>query len=374
VRDTPSPEADAGRPVLLVLEPRGRDAETVSTVLERAGLSCEVGAGIAQLVAAVRDGGIGVGVVAEETLRGPDLDGLRAALADQPPWSDMPLVVLTRGATRAQRDPYAAGLAETLGNAVFLERPLRAATLVAAVRSALRGRRRQIQLRDNLAERDRAARRQAMLLHELNHRVKNTLATVQAIAGQTLRHDSDPEKARQVFLARLLALSKTHDLLTASGWTGSDVREVVAAELVPFRDESRPARVTLDGPPVQLAPNATVSLGMAIHELVTNAVKYGALSVPGGSVAVAWSVRSEQRNGEAKRRLHLSWQERGGPPVAPPARRGFGSRLIERGLARELGGTARIDFAPEGVRCAMDLALGGAVAFDAERYRGVGAA
>jgi two-component sensor histidine kinase len=256
---------------------------------------------------------------------------------------------------------------------VFLERPLRTATLVAAVRSALRARSRQVQLRDHLAERDRAARRQAMLLHELNHRVKNTLATVQAIAGQTLRRDTDPEEARSVFLARLLALSKTHDLLTASGWTGSDVRQVVAAELVPFRDETRPGRVTLDGPAVTLAPNATVSLGMAIHELVTNAVKYGALSVPGGSVAVAWSVTAEGRRGTVDRRLQLRWQEEGGPPVTPPTRRGFGSRLIERGLARELGGTAQIDFAPGGVRCAMDLSLGGAVAFDVERYRGPGA-
>lgn len=375
MRDEPTgaPDAAAGLAVLLVLEPRSRDAETVSDLLGRAGLACRVGSGIARLITSVDDGGIGAVVVAEEMLRGAALDALRVALAAQPAWSDLPLVVLTRGAAHAQRDPYAAGLAEALGNAVFLERPLRAATLVAAVRSALRARRRQIQLRDHLAERDRATRRQAMLLHELNHRVKNTLATVQAIAVQTLRRGVEMEEARPVFLARLLALAKTHDLLTASGWLGSGVREVVAAELVPFRDDARPGRVTLDGPAVELTPNATVSLGMAVHELVTNAVKYGALSVPGGSVAVAWSVASEQRRGGAVRRLRLTWREHGGPPVVPPARRGFGSRLIERGLARELGGTARIEFAPEGVRCAMDLSLAGAVAFDAATYRGVGA-
>lgn len=343
--------------VLLLLDQRGRDAEVVAAQLGRIGVPSRSCPGLDDLAAAAGDERVGAGMIAEEMLRGRDLGPLREGLARQPPWSDLPLVVLTRGPATPRRDPYTAGLADALGNAVFLERPLRAATLGAAVQAALRARRRQLQLRDHLAAREAAARRQALLLHELNHRVKNSLATVQGLAAQTLRNDADPDDARRAFLARLLALAKTHDLLTATGWSGSGVREVVLAELSPFRDEARPGRVVLEGPAVALTPNATVALGLAIHELVTNAVKYGALSVPGGSVAVAWSAPAACGQDGAGRRLHLSWTETGGPPVAPPARRGFGSRLIESGLARELGGTAQIAFAPEGVHCAMDLSL-----------------
>jgi len=369
VRDAAAPAAPAaaGLDVLLLLDARGRDAEVVSTLLGGIGICSRICSGLEELAAAAGDDRVGAALVAEEALRGRDLGPLRAALADQPPWSDLPLVVLTRGPSTPRRDPHVAGLADALGNAVFLERPLRAAALTAAVRAALRARRRQLQLRGHLADREAAARRQAMLLHELNHRVKNTLATVQGIAAQTLRVGADPEAARHAFLARLLALAKTHDLLTAAAWSGSGVREVILAELVPFRDEARPGRVALEGPEVGLTPNATVALGMAIHELATNAVKYGSLSVPGGRVTVAWSVSAPPREpggAGAGRRLRLTWTEAGGPPVAPPSRRGFGSRLIERGLARELGGTARIEFAPEGVRCVMDLSLAGDAAVE----------
>ena len=361
-----------GLDVLLLLDARGRDAEVASILLGRMGVAGRLCSGLGDLAAAVSDDRLGAGLVAEEALRGRDLAPLRAALAGQPPWSDLPFVVLTRGPSTPRRDPYTAGLADALGNAVFLERPLRAATLTAAVRAALRARQRQLQLRDHLADREAAARRQTMLLHELNHRVKNTLATVQGIAAQTLRGDADPQAARRAFLARLLALAKTHDLLTATAWAGSGVRDVVLAELVPYRDEAGPGRVELEGPKVELTPNATVALGMAIHELVTNAVKYGSLSVPRGRVAVRWSMPTPAGCGSTvtARRLHLTWTEAGGPPVAPPSRRGFGSRLIERGLARELGGTAHIEFAPEGVRCTMDLSLADNAAVEPQLHTG----
>lgn len=354
----PPPPASSGATLdaLLLLDPRGRDAEVVSRLLAGIAGAGRVCRGLDELASAVGDDRVGLAIVAEEVLHGRDLGGLRAALAAQPPWSDLPFVVLTRGPGTPRQDPYAAGLADALGNAVFLERPLRAATLTAAVRSALRARRRQLQLRDHLAERDNAARRQAMLMHELNHRVKNSLATVQGIAAQTLRADAEPAAVRRSFLARLLALAKTHDLLTATAWSGSDLRDIILAELAPFGDEASPDRVTLDGPAVTLAPNATVAIGMAIHELATNAVKYGALSVPGGRVLAAWSA-SPPAAPDRRRQLHLTWREVGGPRVAPPTRRGFGSRLIERGLARELGGTVRIDFAPEGLRCAVEVPL-----------------
>lgn len=204
----------------------------------------------------------------------------------------------------------------------------------------------------DVTERVEAEARRQLLLHELNHRVKNTLATVQAIAVQTLRSAASPEAFREAFEARLLALSETHNLLTQGSWQGADLREVVLAELAPHFDHYEP-RFTLHGGHVHLGPKAAVALGMAFHELVTNAAKYGALSVPSGRVAVIWGVRATADG----RWLRLDWLETGGPTVAMPRRKGFGSRLIEQGLAHELAGEVRLDFAPAGVRCTMELPL-----------------
>ncbi|MFN4176584.1 sensor histidine kinase [Phenylobacterium sp.] len=191
-----------------------------------------------------------------------------------------------------------------------------------------------------------AERQQKLLLDELNHRVKNTLATVQSIASQTLRTTTDAATFREAFEARLMALSATHDLLTATSWRSAAVRDVLLGEVRPHGDE----RYTLDGPDVALAPAQAVALGLLVHELSTNAAKYGALSTGAGHVAVAWTVEDDA--------LDLTWSETGGPPVAPPSRRGFGSRLIERSLEGSLGGRASLDFAPGGLVCRVSLPLG----------------
>ncbi|HEY8382073.1 MAG TPA: PAS domain S-box protein [Microvirga sp.] len=192
--------------------------------------------------------------------------------------------------------------------------------------------------------------RQRLLLGELNHRVKNTLATVQSIARQTLRHAEDPAVFQERFEDRLLALSQTHNLLTSESWERASLRALLKQELAPYGK----ARCRYDGPAdVHLAPRAVVALGMALHELTTNAAKYGALSVETGRVTLDWSV-----SGGLFERLRLEWREEGGPPIAaPPARRGFGSRLLERGITAELGGTVDLDFAPEGLRAVIELPL-----------------
>ena len=192
-------------------------------------------------------------------------------------------------------------------------------------------------------------RQQKLLLDELNHRVKNTLSTVQAIADQTLRTNADPGDFRRAFEARLMALSATHNLLTTTNWRSAELREVARLEFRPHG----PERYRLSGPPVSLSPAQALALGMLFHELATNAAKHGALSSGDGQVDVAWRVR---RRGEA-RELEIDWTERGGPPVAPPARRGFGSRLIERGLQGQLGGDTTLDYAPGGLRCRLRLPL-----------------
>jgi len=180
---------------------------------------------------------------------------------------------------------------------------------------------------------------QRLLVSELNHRVKNTLATVQAIVANTLRRVSDPQSAREVINERIVSLARAHDLLTMRNWTGADLRDVVHRAMEPFAA----ARLDISGPSVEVSPSHTLALSLGLHELATNAAKYGALSAPEGRVEVRWT--------SALGKLKLSWRESGGPRVAPPTRRGFGSRLLEDSLARDLGGGTRLEYASEGVRC-----------------------
>ncbi len=199
-------------------------------------------------------------------------------------------------------------------------------------------------------ERRRTEEHLRLLVNELNHRVKNSLAVVQSIAAQTLRGD-DMEGARGAFENRLTALAAAHDLLTSRNWQSASLREVIEKAGIGCGASSD--RLTVAGPELRVQPRTAVSLAMAVHELCTNAVKYGALSNDGGRVRVEWSV--DTSSGE--NRLRLVWQEEGGPPVAPPERRGFGTRMIERALAAELGGSARIDFLPEGISCTVEAPL-----------------
>jgi len=183
-----------------------------------------------------------------------------------------------------------------------------------------------------------------LMVDELNHRVKNTLAIVQGIAQQSFRGSEVPDKLLRSFEGRLAALATAHDLLTRASWECAELGEI-AHEVVTHHA----GRVAIDGPPTRLTPKTAVSLAMALHELCTNAVKYGALSRDGGGVSLSWSVSGG--------RLHLVWAEHGGPPVAPPARRGFGTRMIERALAADVEGEAKLEFLPEGVVCRIEAAL-----------------
>ncbi|HEU0155253.1 MAG TPA: PAS domain S-box protein [Stellaceae bacterium] len=199
-------------------------------------------------------------------------------------------------------------------------------------------------IRDRTAEVE-AERNRQLLVEELNHRVKNTLAAVQSLAVQ-----SQAGGGWESFEARLLSLSQAHELLTEAKWEGASLRALMRRGLEPWLGER--TRIAFDGPDVRLGSKAIVALAMALHELATNAVKYGALSTPSGNVRVTWEVTPGSPD-----RLRLQWAETGGPPVSPPARRGFGSRLIERGLALDLGGEARLDFATSGLVCTIEIPL-----------------
>lgn len=203
----------------------------------------------------------------------------------------------------------------------------------------------------DVTERKKSEERTKLLIDELNHRVKNTLATVQAIVAQTLKSKSPWRDTRVTVEARLQSLARSHDLLTRENWEGAFLHEVVRQALHPFIRASDDGQISMDGHPLRLRPKVALSLGMALHELATNASKYGALSVESGRIDIRWS----RNTAEGKPFVGISWRERDGPPVMPPVRKGFGSRLIEQGLAHELGGDARLQFLPEGIHCTINF-------------------
>jgi signal transduction histidine kinase/CheY-like chemotaxis protein len=203
----------------------------------------------------------------------------------------------------------------------------------------------------DITERKRAEEHRQLLLNELNHRVKNTLAMVQSIAAQSFRRGKADTVGRETFEARLLALSRAHDVLTNESWEGANLDEIVAQAIAPYSG-GHPSHFQVQGPQVRLSAKMALSIGMALHELATNAAKYGALSNDKGSVSIVWQTQSGGRE------LKLEWAETGGPAVTAPRHKGFGSRLIERGLAQELGGETKIEYRPEGVWCCITARLG----------------
>ncbi|MBS0526012.1 MAG: PAS domain-containing protein [Proteobacteria bacterium] len=197
----------------------------------------------------------------------------------------------------------------------------------------------------DLTELKRSEEVQRLLINELNHRVKNTLATVQSITYLTLQGATDVKQAGIALDARILSLARAHDVLTARRWSGADLTEIVARATAPFAA----AQITCEGPSLDVSPKLALALTLALHELATNAAKYGALSRPEGRIVVRWAAHED--------RLVLTWRETGGPAVVMPARRGFGSTLLKQAV---IGGSAHLDFAPDGVHYSLTAPLTGA--------------
>lgn len=202
-----------------------------------------------------------------------------------------------------------------------------------------------------LAETQQARHRDQLrlMINELNHRVKNTLATVQSMAAQTLRHERDPDRAYGVFEARLIGLSEVHDVLTQENWNGASLQEVASRALRPFVAQAS-GQIDVSGEDVRLTPAAALTLALVFHELATNAVKYGALSSDAGRVSLTWT-------SNAAGELFLEWRETGGPTVTPPSRKGFGTRLIQGAFRGELRGGVDLDYVPAGLQCVMRARL-----------------
>jgi two-component sensor histidine kinase len=210
----------------------------------------------------------------------------------------------------------------------------------------------------DITDRKQAENRQRVLIDELNHRVKNTLATVQSLAMQTARHAESLPDFVAKFQARLLAVARAHDLLTKRHWQAAPLGSLAAEVLAPLTAAAQ-ERLTIDGAAIDLTPRAALSLTMALSELATNATKYGALASEHGTLSLRWRLHPDT---EGRATLNLEWQERGGPPVEPPTRRGFGARLMERCIESDLGGVFDLSFEPEGVCCRMAIPISSSVA------------
>lgn len=202
----------------------------------------------------------------------------------------------------------------------------------------------------DITERKRAEAERALLMAELSHRVKNTLATVVSIAHQSFAKSPSPAEALRSFDGRIRGLAQTHSRLAEGSWSGVSLETLVLDEIMPYRHEDG-SNVRLAGPKVQLNAKCAVSLGMAFHELTTNAAKHGALSSKSGFVDIVWSIEAPSN------RLTIQWTESNGPPVAPPQRSGFGRLLLERALAADLKGEVDLEFAERGLRCTIVLPL-----------------
>jgi len=195
----------------------------------------------------------------------------------------------------------------------------------------------------------RAEGHREMLINELNHRVKNTLAAVQSIVARGLKDAPSPAEARKTIDARLMALSRAHNTLSSRNWESAELTDIATAVFEPYAVAGA-SRIALHGPRVTLKPRIAIPLAMILNELVTNAVKYGALSSAAGKVDISWTPIDGQR-------LRLNWKESGGPPVQPPTRSGFGTQFIERAAASELNGAYTASYQPEGLSCAIDFML-----------------
>lgn len=319
----------------LILAPHGRDAEIASKLLQEAGWATLICSDVADWCDELENGAA-FSVVVEEALITGDLTCLAEWIKAQPPWSDFPIVVLTGHGDAPGRQAIAERLQDILGNASFLERPFHPSTLISVARSALRSRRRQYQAREMLE-------RHGLLAAELQHRTKNLLAVIRAIASASL----EDSQGREAFFSRLHALAAAQDLIIDGAGRGALMKVVVGKAVESFGN-----RVAVDGPEVFLNPNAAQGFALVLHELTTNATKHGALKTDSGTISVRWSFDATG----TEPAILFQWQERGGPPVTPPKRKGFGSVLLERAVATA-GDPPRFDYAPEGFTYAVRATL-----------------
>ena len=332
----------SGRGVL-VLAPVGRDAKIAASILAANEIVSHICASLEETLPHLEEAQCLV--VAEEALISSDRNQFAFWLDHQPTWSDFPIVLLTMRGTEIDKR-----LSFLDGYLIVLERPFLASSLTNSVRSALRARARQLEVKSYIEQKQEVADRQKLLIRELHHRVKNTLANVRAMMGATAKSSGSVENFTRDFSARIVSLADTHSMLTDDYWQTASLHKLLESELRHY-DTNDKSRVLLEGPDVALVADIAIPVGMAFHELASNSSKYGALSHPRGRLEVRWSVDT---SGDAQI-VNLDWLEIGGPRVEQPKRRGFGTTLLEKVVAVQCDAKVELNYHRDGLRFAMAL-------------------
>ncbi len=332
-------------PKVLILAPVGRDAQVAASILSRYEVNPRICANLDEALPLLDESHCLV--IAEEALINSDRSQFATWLENQPGWSDYPIVLLTMRGT--EFDKRLSFLNRYL---IVLERPFLASSLANSVRSALRARSRQLEVKNYIEEKEEFAARQQLLIRELHHRVKNTLANVRAMMAATAKSSGTVEEFVRDFSARIVSLADTHTMLTDDYWQTASLQKLLEGELRHYETQNKP-RIAIEGPTVFLVADIAVPVGMAFHELASNSSKFGALSQPNGRIDVHWSVATK---GDT-RVVNLDWRERDGPQVDVPDRSGFGTILLEKVLTVQCDAKVELDYRPEGLVFKMALPL-----------------
>lgn len=332
--NAPDPDDLAPLDHVLVLAPYRRDADYLSQLLSEHEIHVAVCPDVAEIEACLA-ASPGVLVTTHEGLTPAIVAAVARHLEAQPAWSEMPIVVLLDRSSPNTRVRAQLGTAWPRARQLFYQRPVTPVELISGVQSALLARLRQRDVRDHID-------REIELRRELNHRVKNMLASVASIFEMTRRGANSLEDFAADFRGRLDALAKVHSAVFHADGEAVSIDEVVDLTFEPYRLPGKD-RVITDGPTFMLSREAGTTLALCLHELATNAIKYGALSTPGGQVAFTWAVSDDA--------LWTVWRESGGPPVIEPSRAGYGTRYLRSALTSMFGGAPLLVFDPAGLRC-----------------------
>ena len=326
---------------VVVFAPYSRDAESIIRTLAPHGIEAGAVDSVASLVPQLGDE-IGAVLMSEEALAQLHWKSLVTAINAQPSWSSYPFILIVGQKRFSNPETVFSVLPAEVSNVIVLERPMGSATLLSAVRSALAGRRRQFVTRNHLRALEENARQQALLTRELAHRVKNTIAVLQSIVMQTLQPRREVDDLRLTIVERFAALSRAHDLLLGTDFAAADFKELVDRSL-----DIHGGNFVVDGPSIDLSPQASLSFALVMHELGTNAAKYGSLRCKDGIVRVSWQIVGDM--------FHFSWVEQEGEAIEMPVHSGFGSRLIRSTL--EGLGDLDLSYEPSGFQLAFSTKL-----------------
>jgi two-component sensor histidine kinase len=330
----PGPAAALDR--IIVLAPYRKDADYLCQLLSANEMEVQSCSGAEALAEHLETAG--VLVATHEALTPPIIAVVAEHLHAQPPWSEMPIVVLLDRASRAGKVADDLGKSWPRSRQLFYQRPVTSMELLSGIQSALLARLRQREVRDYIA-------RETELRRELNHRVKNILASVSSIFEMTRRGAGSIEGLTEDFRGRLGALGNVHSAVFEAEGDHVDLGEIAALTFRPYFSEDN-AAIIAQGPPIAISRDAATTMALCLHELTTNAIKYGALSRPDGKVHFTWKL-----DGGSPEKLEIDWRETGGPIVAEPSRIGYGTRYLRAALSGVFGETPDISFAPEGLRC-----------------------